>query len=553
MSRTLSKIMVICAMVVILPLMIVGTAFAAFYSVESIVNIAVTVDALSPASDVYAGIAHENEQSILNSESAGTSTATLEISGSQTEEITVNAVYSSNAYRFLGWYAGDMQAYTNAVNVGNVEFVSTDEALTIGMDDGDNYVAVYEVVRYTVSEWNYLEDPENEFGAIITTAPQDGKSEYIYGETLPDVSYMYQGTDFRYAGWQIDDSGTRYLSATFPQGTQAVTLANPWIESDKTTVVFHNGGEQQSVDINKNEPWTPSTVNEIFPDLIRAGYTYSWVDSEGYTVSSINTNLDVYNLYASSQVVQYTATVTSGEDATFDGETQITFNAENTTTNFEDFFNAENWTTKYSFWDFAGLTYESATYTQASDLSTVVSDFIEANPTGSEDVLTLGVDIQKFFTEFENQDSITFKATEDADGIFYNLDVYTEVDFGLPASEYEIVGSEELGEDYEAYETSITLNELLTLDTTPLFVAVPQQGGDGETTYAKYNAVLKQVTVILADIDGGANIEITMSVDGTETINDVIEYVLQTNDIAETARFTVVGMEAGFYAEEIIA
>ena len=147
MSRTLTKVMVICALVVVLPLMIVGTAFAAYVSVDNVAIVeTVFVDDLKAKSDeVYAKIKYNN--SVKDK---------FEIKNGQTKNITVGAEYSTQAYKFLGWYEGTKDAY---LNDSNATFIDDERIsgnlLTVDMSVNKNFVAVYEVVKYSVSEWEY--------------------------------------------------------------------------------------------------------------------------------------------------------------------------------------------------------------------------------------------------------------------------------------------------------------------------------------------------------------------------------------------------------------
>ena len=61
MSRTLSKILVICAMVVLFPLMIVGTTFAAYYSIDASVVVKAYTNKISNSSEAYAQVVYDGK------------------------------------------------------------------------------------------------------------------------------------------------------------------------------------------------------------------------------------------------------------------------------------------------------------------------------------------------------------------------------------------------------------------------------------------------------------------------------------------------------------
>ena len=58
MSKTFTKTLVICAMVVLFPLMIVGTAFASYYSIDATVNVAAYAIGESQSDAAYAKVAY---------------------------------------------------------------------------------------------------------------------------------------------------------------------------------------------------------------------------------------------------------------------------------------------------------------------------------------------------------------------------------------------------------------------------------------------------------------------------------------------------------------
>ena len=63
MSRTFSKILIICAMVVIFPLLIVGTSLAAYYSISAIVEVDTYVNYTNVHADsnAFAGVLYNNK------------------------------------------------------------------------------------------------------------------------------------------------------------------------------------------------------------------------------------------------------------------------------------------------------------------------------------------------------------------------------------------------------------------------------------------------------------------------------------------------------------
>ena len=160
MSKTLSKILVICAMVIIAPLMIVGTAFASFYSIEATVNFFAYTGEVENL-DAFAEVKH--------GESADSE---LSISKGHKQEISVST--HSTGYDFLGWFEGTIEEYKN----GTAALISNESLLKIKVEDYSNVVAAFKIKSYTIESWSYLETPE---AAVKTTAPAGAKTEYVYG------------------------------------------------------------------------------------------------------------------------------------------------------------------------------------------------------------------------------------------------------------------------------------------------------------------------------------------------------------------------------------
>lgn len=253
MSRTLTKVMVICALVVVLPLMIVGTAFAAYVSVDNVAIVeTVFVDDLKAKSDeVYAKIKYNN-----------TVKDKFEIKNGQTKNITVGAEYSTQAYKFLGWYEGTKDAY---LNDSNATFIDDERIsgnlLTVDMSVNKNFVAVYEVVKYSVSEWEYATQPE---GLIVNEAPADAKEVYVYGEILPSFTAENERYDF---AWQVKGEDTRFTTATIPttQTNNTLSLVGNWQKKEKISakLSYEANDLKDGIIVNENATFNASEYAEL--------------------------------------------------------------------------------------------------------------------------------------------------------------------------------------------------------------------------------------------------------------------------------------------------
>lgn len=136
MSRKISNILVICALVVIFPLLVIGSAFAAYYSINSTVTVGIYTDYIAnsvSASVVYNARANKEE---------------FEISGSHAKVITLKA--NSTGYTFKGWFDGNASKYEEAVAAEEVKYFNTEKELNVKLADHENILAVYEIVPFTI-------------------------------------------------------------------------------------------------------------------------------------------------------------------------------------------------------------------------------------------------------------------------------------------------------------------------------------------------------------------------------------------------------------------
>ncbi len=516
MSRALSKVAVICALIVVIPLLVVGTGFAAYYSIENILNISVVVDNVSPAEDVFAGVSYGDDQAVITAKS-GSSNTSMSVSAGHTSEIQVNAIYSTNAYKFVGWFEGTLEEYQVAVqdaesNGTEIEYYSTSSALVVSMEEEGNYVAVYEVVTYTV-EWNYQATPE---GSTTTDIPEGGKSGYIYGEELPTLSYT--GVDYTFKGWCVNgDTSVKYTAATFPTTYETITLTAAWQSVEKVEIVYVLDDETSVSDsdtVYKDVEYTLPTVAKIFPDAIEYGYEYYWVDGNGNEVTSINTDEDQVILYVEKAEVTYTVNLSSGDDATYNGSETITFTI-NDTTELEKLFTADNWSTKYTFWVFEGIEYNGTVYTTVSNF---VDAVVNTNP-HSDVTVNVSVDIYKYFTEFYFNGSLTFYASSSTGTPNYYINVYMERDYN-DSNLGNTVTDNGIG-DYES--TWLVISNFLLIDDDDEYYSPIYNSGSYEKWSLTVNALI--ITV------GNKNYTFTINGDTTLTLNDLIQSLVDQMNI----------------------
>ena len=520
MSRTFSKVLVICAMVVVLPLMIVGTAFAAFYSIDDVVNVAtVFVDGLkSPSEDVYARVLYEDTRS-----------ETLEIKEGHTKVVEITADFSPVAYKFEGWYQGTAEDYANGKGV----LATEDKNLSVKMVGTANYVAVYSALKYSVS-FEYLENPED-----TSTFKEVAAKEYIYGEALPNFSGEYKGNVYDWAGWMINKEGaddTRYNAVTFEDKT--VNLYAPWKEKSAVTISFKYGDKTVTKEIHANVQWEiPAITDEFFNGLgieQAFGYNYEWKTSDGIVHTSISTDVDM-ELTLVKTLKSYTVGLTLSDETKADLKEDLT--TEEITFTVENFSVFEKWLAyeaKYSFWKVDGIKYGETTYTAEN-----LQDLAVAYAT--DETKTFDLVIEKVFTTV-TADGIKYFSSSSDENKVYNLPVYWD-DTSVNGNRLEWVGE-------ASGNSTITLEEFLDINYTDATIVVYVNGGDTK-------AELREIVFTL----NGTRLTINASqftfAEGasfrTLTLNDVIEKAIalyknvEGTDVTLENAFTITNLQANFY------
>lgn len=417
MSRTLSKILVICAMVVVLPLMIVGTAFAAYHSVGNAVGVEVVVDQASPASNVY--IAYKGERK-----------SSHKISEGHTKVVDVVAD-NSPAYTFKGWFEGTAADYKN----GAAKEISKEHGLKISMEEAKNYVAVYEVVKYNIA-FSYQKDPRQE---ALTT---DAATQYIYGQTLKtkaDIS-SYAGEEYQFNGWQIDGATpvqTGYTTAAFAgvESGSDVTLVSPWVESKKVTLTIDNNGTSTEKEVYANQAVSVEDIVKELGITVETGYEFSLRDTatglEYKTTLSAAANMNLK--LVGPTAIEYTAQASKLSFNAAEFAEGVTANDVSFTVTNVDGFNAWlNLKTKYSFWKVSGISYKGTTYT-AENLTDLATAYAK-DSTGN-----FALVVAKNFSTVVVENGIEYLSTESEIGIAFENNVYVT----SQADPYKVVDKQE--------------------------------------------------------------------------------------------------------------
>ena len=277
MSKHLVKILSICALVVLFPLIVVGSAVCATEAVA--VNLTIFL-----GGEEYAEAGHDVK-------------ATVEIDGEASEvefgsTITVKKnsdiklTYEGDVvYDFFGWYKG-----TSAQVNDTSEPLSAGNEYTFTIRKDSNITLLKNIKEYRVEYTGTLDDDET---PISQTDTLD------YGEGLYTPTAVAGAT---FAGWQVvgGDDITVYNNATFTQANRnengelvTITLEPVWTgimnityyDTDRTTIIAqgfvteHNIGSYEILDGND-----PSVQNHLTP-----GYRFNaWLDEEGDPITQIS-------------------------------------------------------------------------------------------------------------------------------------------------------------------------------------------------------------------------------------------------------------------------
>ncbi len=465
MSRTVSKILAICAMVVVIPLMIVGTAFVAFYVTDRTINVSAYIDGAKAVNYVD----EQGTEVVITDPQFGYGEkfyASHPITASQNKTIEVSA-QASKAYKFEGWFAGSVKQYQEAG--ANAQLTKT-LTLRINMEKAaDEYVAVYKVVSYDVT-WSYKVNPEVDHEET-TEKPnvENAKDSYIYGEKLPEMTYEAQQEEnpqYTYAGWIVkggtsnpDGTTKRYKYATFDlnDSNSAIVLTNPWQSVAMATINFKdNTGATvlESKEVRAEEEFVLPDARETSKDADKAGYRYFWTSDQsgsqeitGAYVPQEGEN----TVYLQKEAIQYAVKAAEG-DATFNNAEEITFTRENYES-LTALFTENNWTLGSIFWEFNGIDWNGTRYATADAF---VTAYVNANQTAAPETPgSVSANIVKNYTTFTGTAQFEYLAA----------DQHSQTP-DKNVKEGTISGDSNPQRPFDGNSTSLTLGELFGLEKT---------------------------------------------------------------------------------------
>lgn len=374
MSKTLSKVLMICAMVVVFPLMIVGTVFASYYSIDATLALDLCTNSVAPLTGSYAKI-------LVNGKEYSEKTT---FTYGHLKDVTL--VAAAEGYDFVGWFMGNSQDYNAAKLAGDVDYISTKNALTFEMREHDKVTAIFEEREYTLS---YNFETTTEDGKAVLNVPTTADQNLVWGSKLPEL--QSEGYKYKFAGWKIKDGDdTIYTHATFD--TKTAELEAVWNEQKKFRISYVNNGIEVDYDeIFEGEPYQTKSLADVMGEnsiTEENGYTYSWDHAQ--TTFTDDTTFSIVKT-----AIEYSVKVNHTAELAANAET-ATFSLENVE-GLKALLAAANWTARYDFRAYMGIVYNGTTYT-AENAQEFVNTVVATYGRGTDNTIevTAKVDESKY-------------------------------------------------------------------------------------------------------------------------------------------------------------
>lgn len=288
MSKYLVKILSICAFVILIPLIVLGSALC-------------VTEAMGCTLTVLAGG--------IESEFGGTSSnVAIFIDGVEQKEdkvtlkkhTEVTITYQGEGYDFQGWFKGNYEEIKD-----NAKAVSTKESYTFLVRGNTVLTAVRDVKTYTVTYDGLMDDGE-------TAVSIDPKTQnVVYNQPLADLAALDQSVIW--GGWYIADSKDAYGTkvANFPE-SGTYTLNPVW--SNQMFVSYYKNDTLIAKQIVAKDDVTNYELltadNEDVKASLTKGYSFvGWTDGTNAVTSLTEFKPEGYSLYLKEEVINYEVTV----------------------------------------------------------------------------------------------------------------------------------------------------------------------------------------------------------------------------------------------------
>lgn len=473
MSNKLAKVLLICALVVVLPLFIAGTVIAVYYSMNAVTTFEVYTDSqIVSAPTITSGATVEYDAE----------TGSYRVINGHSKVTSVE--YSAEGFNFNYWFDGSREEYVKLIgDIANAsdetireelnaeleaKTLSTSNILSFRTGDIENITAVFSAITYDV-QYSIATTPNGE--AV------NGSAELIYGQSIADVlGYNLQNTDTHdFVGFIVNgDENTIYTTATFPVSAEEITISALWKEVPSFQVRYYKNGEIidgiTSTEFNRNTYTTITVVNPMEQNT--NGYTAVWqrkgvaftevtIDMLANPVYDTVNHIDV-NLVETPIVYNFQITGNaSGTTATYRNDSSFTVTADNYTI-FNTVRSASNWTFGQYAWEFDDFTYthNDSSY-EGDSVDALINAITTANPDSANGTINIVVNFRRVATEYifnfyDGNNLLTEETVYDTDNPVFFLPAETEKEG------YQVTNANIDGVDYDIY----TYNDNLYISTT---------------------------------------------------------------------------------------
>ncbi len=381
MSKHLMKILSICAMVILLPLIIVGAALCITEAIpvtltiyqggnEGDISIYENDASLAPSAKISIFLRDDTNSSWIEQIDEEGYPVT-QVSVQKNDEIKV--VFSDSiGYDFQGWYKGSPTEYNE-----NSTARETKTEYTFFIRGNTSLTAIRNVMTYTVQYTGLYNDGTNiadDENLVLSANLQYNEPLLTLSPKLTDDQTPENSAQFR--GWVVEGStGEVVTRANFASSTlegEAYTLTAIW--TNQATVIYWNS-QNQRIATNyftaENYSNQLLTWSEEYNTFLTRGYQFdSWVNESGeeYKLPESFTE-GVYNIYIKETPIVYSNTI---EKSAIDNtQTTLTYDVAN---KFADGVPFER-----EYYTFLGISYNGNLYAYTvdnTDPNNIITDYV---------------------------------------------------------------------------------------------------------------------------------------------------------------------------------
>ena len=252
MSKQLAKLLSICALVVLLPFIVIGTALTFTEAVAVTLSIAQTGLDGTYTSAREVGIFIDGQKQA----------DTIEVKKNKTVELS----FQGEGYYFYGWYEGEAGSIDKTKSEGKI---SSEEKINYVVSSNKTVTAVRDVQKYDITY-----EGTNFDGTALTTTSQEGVE---YGARLPELD---GGTQL-FRGWKLKGTNDEPLFvAQFEadEAVESVVLEPVWKTDFSFPVYFNINDESASNTVSLTYNVTSGVISY---SNTRENFTFAGLKVEG--------------------------------------------------------------------------------------------------------------------------------------------------------------------------------------------------------------------------------------------------------------------------------